>query len=47
MNETSAKFRSVTLRVWRQPGPGQPGRFVEYKAEKLNPTCPSWRCSMW
>ena len=36
MNETSAKFRSVTLRVWRQPGPGQPGRFVEYKAEKLN-----------
>jgi succinate dehydrogenase / fumarate reductase iron-sulfur subunit len=22
----------LTLRVWRQPGPGQPGRFIEYPA---------------
>ncbi len=29
--------RSVTLRVWRQAGPGQPGRFVEYAAKDLNP----------
>jgi succinate dehydrogenase / fumarate reductase iron-sulfur subunit len=36
MNETSPKFRSVTLRVWRQPGPGAAGRFVEYKAANLN-----------
>ncbi|MFZ5494328.1 MAG: succinate dehydrogenase/fumarate reductase iron-sulfur subunit [Verrucomicrobiota bacterium] len=28
---------SVTLRVWRQAGPGQPGKFVEYKAANLNP----------
>jgi succinate dehydrogenase / fumarate reductase iron-sulfur subunit len=27
---------SVTLRVWRQPGPGQPGRFAEYPAKNLN-----------
>jgi succinate dehydrogenase / fumarate reductase iron-sulfur subunit len=27
---------SVTLRVWRQPGPGQPGRFAEYPARNLN-----------
>ena len=35
--ETSAKNISVTLRVWRQAGPGQPGAFVEYKASDLNP----------
>ncbi len=27
---------SVTLRIWRQAGPGQPGRFVEYPAKDLN-----------
>jgi len=34
-NPTST--RSVTIRVWRQAGPGQPGRFVEYPANNLNP----------
>jgi succinate dehydrogenase / fumarate reductase iron-sulfur subunit len=34
---TSSKLISVTLRVWRQAGPGQPGKFVEYQAAKLNP----------
>ena len=33
----SAKTFSVTLRVWRQPGPGKPGRFVEYPASGVNP----------
>jgi succinate dehydrogenase / fumarate reductase iron-sulfur subunit len=28
---------SVTLRVWRQAGPGQAGRFVDYPARNLNP----------
>jgi succinate dehydrogenase / fumarate reductase iron-sulfur subunit len=28
---------SVILRVWRQAGPGQPGRFAEYPAKNLNP----------
>ncbi|MBI5768127.1 MAG: succinate dehydrogenase/fumarate reductase iron-sulfur subunit [Verrucomicrobia bacterium] len=28
---------SVTLRVWRQAGPGAPGKFVEYQASGLNP----------
>ena len=28
---------SVTLRVWRQAGPGQPGRFVDYAAKDLSP----------
>jgi succinate dehydrogenase / fumarate reductase iron-sulfur subunit len=27
---------SVTLRVWRQAGPAQPGRFVDYPAKNLN-----------
>ncbi len=27
---------SVTLRVWRQPGPGKPGHFAEYAARNLN-----------
>ena len=35
--ETSVKNISVTLRVWRQAGPGETGRFVEYKASDLNP----------
>ncbi len=28
---------SVTLRIWRQAGPGQPGKFVDYPAKDLNP----------
>ena len=28
---------SVTLRVWRQAGPDQPGRFVDYAAKDLSP----------
>lgn len=28
---------SVTIRVWRQAGPGQPGKFVDYPAKDLNP----------
>ncbi|MFH1497384.1 MAG: succinate dehydrogenase/fumarate reductase iron-sulfur subunit [Verrucomicrobiota bacterium] len=28
---------SVTLRVWRQAGPSQAGRFVEYQAKNCNP----------
>jgi len=34
--EASNKSISVTLRVWRQAGPNQPGRFVDYPAENLN-----------
>jgi succinate dehydrogenase / fumarate reductase iron-sulfur subunit len=34
---SSTQLISVTLRVWRQAGPGQPGAFVEYKASDLNP----------
>jgi succinate dehydrogenase / fumarate reductase iron-sulfur subunit len=33
----SARSISVTLRVWRQPASGQPGRFAEYAARGLNP----------
>ena len=33
----STKNFSVTLRVWRQAGPAQPGRFVDYPATNLNP----------
>jgi succinate dehydrogenase / fumarate reductase iron-sulfur subunit len=33
----STKTFSVTLRVWRQPGPGKPGRFAEYPARGVNP----------
>lgn len=36
--ETSAKkLFSVTLRVWRQPAPGAPGKFVDYPAKDVNP----------
>lgn len=34
---TSTKNISVTLRIWRQAGPDQAGKFVEYKASNLNP----------
>ena len=33
----ASKTFNVTLRVWRQSGPGQPGRFVEYPARGVNP----------
>jgi len=33
----SEKTFSVKLRVWRQAGPGQEGRFVEYAAQGVNP----------
>ena len=33
----STKNFSVTLRVWRQAGPAQPGRFVDYPAKDLSP----------
>jgi succinate dehydrogenase / fumarate reductase iron-sulfur subunit len=35
--ENSPKSFSVTLRVWRQAGPEQPGRFVDYPAANLSP----------
>ncbi len=34
---SNARSLSVTLRVWRQPGRDQPGRFVDYPARGLNP----------
>ena len=34
--ESSPKNFSVTLRVWRQAGPAQPGKFVAYRAGNLN-----------
>jgi succinate dehydrogenase / fumarate reductase iron-sulfur subunit len=33
----SKKLFSVTLRVWRQAGPSQPGTFVDYPAANVNP----------
>jgi succinate dehydrogenase / fumarate reductase, iron-sulfur subunit len=35
--QTSTQPISVTLRVWRQSGPNQPGKFVEYQARDCNP----------
>ncbi len=37
MSADGRKTISVTLRVWRQAGPGEPGRFAEYPARDLNP----------
>jgi succinate dehydrogenase / fumarate reductase iron-sulfur subunit len=37
MDATSSSNLSVTLRVWRQAGPDQPGRFVDYAAKDLSP----------
>jgi len=34
---SSPKNFSITLRVWRQAGPAQPGRFVDYPATNLSP----------
>ena len=36
-DNNSTKKISVTLRVWRQAGPNQPGKFVEYTSANLNP----------
>ena len=33
----SKKLFSVTLRVWRQAGPNQPGKFVDYPAANVSP----------
>ncbi len=35
-NNSTNSF-SVTLRVWRQAGPDQPGKFVDYSATNLSP----------
>jgi succinate dehydrogenase / fumarate reductase iron-sulfur subunit len=35
--EHSSKNLGITLRVWRQAGPTQPGRFVDYQSKDLNP----------
>ena len=34
--ETSSSTISITLRVWRQAGPGAPGKFVDYPAKDLS-----------
>jgi len=31
------KLFSVTLRVWRQASPAQPGKFVDYPAHNVSP----------
>jgi succinate dehydrogenase / fumarate reductase, iron-sulfur subunit len=33
----TSKTFNVTIRVWRQPGPGESGRFVDYPAQGVNP----------
>src|SRR3954468_14470268 len=33
----STKTFSVTLRVWRQAGPNQPGKFIDYSATDVSP----------
>lgn len=35
--ENQTKSLRITLRVWRQAGPDQPGRFVDYQSPQLNP----------
>ena len=37
MVANSTKTFSITLRVWRQAGPDQPGKFVDYRATNLSP----------
>ena len=34
--DSSSNTLSVTVRVWRQAGPGQPGKFVDYAAKNLS-----------
>ena len=33
----NTKTFSVTVRIWRQPGPGKPGKFVDYAVPGVNP----------
>jgi succinate dehydrogenase / fumarate reductase iron-sulfur subunit len=33
----STQTFSITLKAWRQPGPGKPGAFVEYPVSGVNP----------
>ncbi len=33
----SEKHFSVTVRVWRQPGPGEPGKMVSYRVKDVSP----------
>src|SRR6185369_7122056 len=35
--ENTTQPISITLRVWRQAGPSEPGKFVEYQSKDLNP----------
>ncbi|MDO8543748.1 MAG: succinate dehydrogenase/fumarate reductase iron-sulfur subunit [Opitutaceae bacterium] len=35
--ENTSSPISITLRVWRQAGPKQPGKFVDYQSANLNP----------
>ncbi len=35
--ENTTQPISLTLRVWRQAGPNEPGAFVEYRSANLNP----------
>ena len=34
--ESSNPNISITLRVWRQAGPGKPGKFVDYQVKDIN-----------
>jgi succinate dehydrogenase / fumarate reductase iron-sulfur subunit len=34
--ESSTPNISITLRVWRQAGPGKPGKFVDYQVKDIN-----------
>ena len=34
--ESSNSNLSITLRVWRQAGPGKPGKFVDYQVKDIN-----------
>ncbi len=34
--ESSNSNISITLRVWRQAGPGKPGKFVDYQVKDIN-----------
>jgi len=36
-NSSAKQLFSVTLRVWRQAGPKQPGKYADYAAKDVNP----------
>ncbi len=42
--KSSKKLFSVTLRVWRQAGPTQPGKFVDYPATNVSPDMSFLEC---